>query len=42
MTDKQRVTAYVFENMTPQDERFLRQKFHLEKNTDGSHDSIDV
>ena len=42
MTDKQHVTAYVFENMTPQDERFLRQKFHLERNTDGSHDSIDV
>ena len=32
MTDKLHVTGYVFENMTPQDERFLRQKFHLDKN----------
>ena len=37
MTDKQRVTSYVFENMTPQDEQFLRQKFHLNKT-----DSIDA
>lgn len=29
MTEKQRVTGYTFENMTPQAERFLRQKFHL-------------
>ena len=29
MTEKQRVVAYEFENMTLQDERFLRQKFHL-------------
>ena len=29
MTEKHRVIEYVFENMTPQDERFLRQKFHL-------------
>ena len=45
MTEKQRVTAYVFENMTPQDERFLRQKFNLGrgKRAGGeSHDSIDV
>ena len=45
MTDKQRVTAYVFENMTPQDERFLRQKFHLGKGKRAggeSNDSIDV
>ena len=31
MTDKQHVKNFVFENMTPQDERFLRQKFHLNK-----------
>ena len=31
MTDKHRVKAYVFENMTPQDERYLCQKFHLNK-----------
>ena len=31
MLEKQHVTEYVFENMTPQDERFLRQKFHLNK-----------
>jgi NTE family protein len=29
MTERQHVTGYTFENMTPQDERFLRQKFHL-------------
>ena len=29
LTEKQRVTGYTFENMTPQDERFIRQKFHL-------------
>ena len=29
MTEKRRVTSYTFENMTPQAERFLRQKFHL-------------
>ena len=29
MTEKQPVTRYVFENMTPQDEKFIRQKFHL-------------
>ena len=37
MTEKQRVTAYTFENMTPQAERFLRQKFHLNR-----IDSIDA
>lgn len=37
MTEKQRVTSYTFENMTPQVERFLRQKFHLDRN-----DSIDA
>ena len=37
MTEKQRVTSYTFENMTPQTEMFLRQKFHLQKN-----DSIDA
>ncbi len=31
MTEKQRVIGYTFENMTPQDERFLRQKFHLKE-----------
>ncbi len=36
-TEKQRITGYTFENMTPQDERFLRQKFHLNK-----IDSIDA
>ena len=37
MTEKQRVIGYTFENMTPQAERFLRQKFHLNKT-----DSIDA
>ena len=37
MTEKQHVSSYTFENMTPQDERFIRQKFHLQKN-----DSIDA
>ena len=37
MTEKQRVTAYTFENMTPQAERFLKQKFNLDKT-----DSIDA
>ncbi len=37
MTEKLHVTGYTFENMTPQDERFIRQKFHLQKN-----DSIDA
>ncbi|MBQ5981896.1 MAG: patatin-like phospholipase family protein [Prevotella sp.] len=37
MTEKLRVTSYTFENMTPQAERFLRQKFHLQK-----VDSIDA
>lgn len=44
MTEKQRVLGYTFENMTPQDERFLRQKFHL-KNTNAllnGNDSIDA
>ena len=44
MTEKQRVLGYTFENMTPQAERFLRQKFHL-KSSDAllnSHDSIDA
>ena len=45
MTEKKRVTSYVFQNMTPQDERFLRQKFNLEKGKRSggeSYDSIDV
>lgn len=29
MTEKVRITGCVFENMTAEDERFLRQKFHL-------------
>ena len=37
MTEKVRVTSYSFENMTPPAERFLRQKFHLNKT-----DSIDA
>ena len=37
MTEKQHVAGYSFENMTPQAERFLRQKFHLNKT-----DSIDA
>ena len=37
MTEKLHVTGYTFENMTPQDERFIQQKFHLQKN-----DSIDA
>ena len=44
MTEKQRVLGYTFENMTPQAERFLRQKFHL-KSIDAllnGHDSIDA
>ena len=44
MTEKQRVLGYTFENMTPQAERFLRQKFHL-KSTEAllnGNDSIDA
>ena len=37
MTEKRRVKSFTFENMTPQAERFLRQKFSL-----GSRDSIDA
>ena len=37
MTEKLHVTNYTFENMTPQTEMFLRQKFHLSK-----RDSIDA
>ena len=37
LTDRQRVTGYVFQNMSSQDEAFLRQKFHLQK-----VDSIDA
>ena len=37
MTEKLHVIGYTFENMTPQDEHFLRQKFHL-----NSLDSIDA
>ena len=37
MTERQHITGFTFENMTPQAERFLRQKFHLSK-----VDSIDA
>lgn len=37
MTEKHRVIGFTFENMTPQAERFLRQKFHLDR-----IDSIDA
>ncbi len=37
MTEKYHVVSYSFENMTPQAERFLQQKFHLQQN-----DSIDA
>ena len=41
MTDKHRILGYTFENMTPQDERFLRQKFRLDKKL-ANKDSIDA
>ena len=37
MTKRQRITSFTFENMTPQAERFLSQKFHLNR-----IDSIDA
>jgi len=37
MTEKHLITGFTFENMTPQDEKFLRQKFHLNR-----MDSIDT
>lgn len=37
MTERQHITGFTFENMTPQAERFLRNKFHLNK-----VDSIDA
>ena len=37
LTEKQKVTEFVFENITPQAEKFIRQKFHLQKT-----DSIDM
>lgn len=37
LTEKRYVTGFTFENMTPQAERYLRQKFHLSKT-----DSIDA
>jgi len=44
MTEKQRVLGYTFENMTPQAERFLRQKFHLKSSEAllNANDSIDA
>ena len=41
MTDKHRILGYTFENMTPKDERFLRQKFGLDKKL-ANKDSIDA
>ena len=37
LTEKRKVTEFVFKNMTPQAEKFIRQKFHLQKT-----DSIDM
>ncbi|MBR6141349.1 MAG: patatin-like phospholipase family protein [Bacteroidaceae bacterium] len=37
LSDRQHVSAFTFENMSQQDEAFLRQKFHLQKT-----DSIDA
>ena len=37
MTERQHVKDFIFENMTPQDERFLRQKFNLSRT-----DSVDA
>ena len=37
LTEKQYVTGFAFENMTPQAEKFIREKFHLQKT-----DSIDA
>ena len=37
MTEKQRIVGFTFENMTPQAERFLKAKFHLQ-----AADSIDA
>ena len=44
MTEKHLVTGYVFENMTPQDEKFLREKFNLKDYSpiSAKHDSIDA
>ena len=47
MTEKQRVTGYTFENMTPQAERFLLQKFRLHNTVHSpsdivQYDSIDA
>ena len=39
MTDKHRVKEYVFVNMTPQDERFMRHKFRL-RNTVGADGNL--
>ncbi len=41
MTEKQRVISYSFENMTPQAERFLKQKFNLTA-TNGKESYIDA
>ena len=37
MTERQHVKDFIFDNMTPQDERFLRQKFNLSRT-----DSVDA
>ena len=41
MTEKHRILGYTFENMTPQDVRFLRQKFSLNQRLNRK-DSIDA
>ena len=46
MKEKHYVTGYTFENMTPHDEHFLRNKFHLRmkdgENKNAKNDSIDA
>ena len=43
MTEKHLITGFTFENMTPQDEKFLRQKFHLRDYSPNTpNDSIDA
>ena len=42
LTEKQRVVGYTFENMTPQAERFLREKFSLRASTPTKPEYIDA
>ena len=42
LTEKQRVAGYTFENMTPQAERFLREKFSLRASTPTKPEYIDA